>query len=108
MAPRQLMLKGTLDMLVLQVLVAGPLHGYAITRRIQDLTDEVLRIEEGSMYPALYRMERRGWIESEWTTSDKNRRARVYTLTAAGRKQLTAQAAEWTRFSRAVGKVMPA
>ncbi len=108
MASRQIMLKGTLDMIVLQILVEQPLHGYAITRRLQKLTDEVLQIEEGSMYPALYRMERRGWIESEWTISDKNRRARVYNLTPVGRKELTVQTTEWTRFHQAVAKVMPA
>lgn len=108
MVPRQVMLKGTLDMLVLQVLIERPMHGYLITTRIQELTDEVLRIKEGSMYPALYRMERRGWIESEWTKSDKGRRARVYSLTPAGRKELTEQTAQWNRFHQAVAKVMPA
>lgn len=101
------MLKGTLDMLILQVLCEGPRHGYAVTQRIEELTDEVLRVEEGSMYPALYRMEQRGWVGSTWKKSDKGRRARVYRITDEGRSRLPEEAANWARFAQAVAKVMP-
>ncbi len=104
---RMQVLKGTLDMLILQVLSDEPKHGYSITRTIEDLTDEVLRVEEGSMYPALYRMEKRGLIVSTWKKSEKGRRARVYRITAAGRKRLATEADKWARFADAVFKVMP-
>jgi transcriptional regulator len=99
-------LYGTLDMLVLKVLARGPMHGYGVARQIQRSSDEVLKIEEGSLYPALYRMERRGWIEWEWGPSETNRRAKYYRLTRAGRRQLEAEASSWAVFSRAVGRVM--
>ena len=82
------LLQGTLDMLILKVLHRGPMHGFAIAERIQQLSDEVLSVGEGSLYPALYRLQDRGWIESEWGQSENNRRAKYYTLTKAGRKQL--------------------
>lgn len=99
---------GTLDMLVLQVLDEGPLHGYAISKRLRHLSDEVLEIEQGSLYPALYRMERKAWLRSRWGKSDSGRRARVYRLTATGRRQLAAQATGWQRFASAVSRVMGA
>ncbi|MBI4474434.1 MAG: PadR family transcriptional regulator [Acidobacteria bacterium] len=101
-------LQGTLDMLVLKTLSWGPQHGYGIALRIQQLSDEVLRVEEGSLYPALYRMEEQGWIESEWRASENNRRAKFYRLTASGRRYLRAETEAWSRLSMAVTKVMKA
>jgi transcriptional regulator len=101
-------LHGTLDMLVLKALRLGPEHGYGIAVRLQQLSDEVLQVEEGSLYPALYRMEERGWIESSWGASDNNRRARFYQLTRAGRRQLDAETASWERLTRAVARVLEA
>ena len=95
-------LHGTLDMLVLKALQRGPLHGYAIALRLEQLSEDVLQVEEGSLYPALYRMEKRGWLESEWATTDTGRRARFYKLTRAGRTQLAAESASWTRLATAV------
>ncbi len=100
------LLQGTLDVLILQTLSQGPMHGYAIVRRIQQVSEEVLRVEEGSLYPALHRMERRGWIEAEWGTSENNRRAKYYRLTGAGRKQLKAERSMWQRLSEATSKVL--
>lgn len=102
------LLQGTLDVLVLKTLSWGPRHGYAVARGLQQLTDDILQIEEGSLYPALHRMERRGWVESEWGLSENNRRAKYYRLTAEGRKQLRAEANTWTIFSQAVSKVLTA
>jgi transcriptional regulator len=99
-------LQGTLDLLVLKSLVRGPLHGFGIAAHIQRASDEVLRVEEGSLYPALHRIEQAGWITSEWGTSDNNRRARFYRLTAAGRKQLSREEKGWDRLTRAVEKVL--
>ena len=100
-------LQGTIDLLVLRTLVAGgTLHGYAISERIQSISREVLRVEEGSLYPALHRMEESGWIKSTWNKSDNNRRARFYTITAAGRRQLVDAEAEWTRLIGAVARVL--
>ena len=100
-------LQGTIDLLVLRTLVAGgTLHGYAISERIQNISREVLRVEEGSLYPALHRMEEAGWIKSAWSKSDNNRRARYYTITAAGRRQLADAEAEWTRLVGAVARVL--
>jgi PadR family transcriptional regulator PadR len=98
--------QGTLDMLVLKALALGPMHGYGIGQRIQQLADDLLRVEEGTLYPALYRIERRGWIDSEWGLSDNNRRARFYRITRAGRKQLAVEAADWAQLTLAIGKVM--
>lgn len=106
-APLEL-LQGTLDVLVLKTLTWGPLHGYGVARALQTLTDDVLRVEEGSLYPSLHRMEQRGWIESHWGLSENNRRAKYYTLTPAGRKQLRAEASTWTAFARAVSQVLDA
>ncbi len=100
--------QGTLDMLVLKALSLGPLHGYGIGQRLQQLSGDMLRIEEGSLYPALYRIERRGWIESEWGISDNNRRARFYRLTRLGRRQLGAETSGWAHVTLAIRKVMQA
>ena len=108
MAENLELLQGTLDVLILKTLSWGPRHGYGIARWIRDTTDDVLRIEEGALYPALHRCERRGWIESEWGLSENNRRARYYQLTTAGRRQLRAEAATWGRYSAAVTKVLGA
>lgn len=99
-------LHGTLDLLVLRTLRAGALHGYAITQRLKQLSSDVLQVEEGSLYPALYRMEQRGWIASEWKVTDLNRRARFYALTRTGRKQVEAETGGWTRLSGAVNRVI--
>ena len=106
MADATELLHGTLDALVLKTLSWGPRHGYAIARWIEDSTDDALRIEEGSLYPALYRMERRGWIEAEWGLSENNRRVKFYQLTAAGRERLKVETAQWSRFTTAVSKVL--
>ena len=100
------LLQGTLDMLILKTLVVGPMHGYAIVRKIQEVSEDVLKVEEGSLYPALHRMERRGWISSEWGTSENNRQARFYRLSRAGRKQLESEANNWSRLSKAIIRVM--
>jgi transcriptional regulator len=101
-------LHGTLDMLVLKILAAGPDHGYGIAQRIQQRTTDVLLVEEGSLYPALYRMEQRGWIRSTWGLSENNRRARFYRLTRAGRRQLDAETASWKRLAGAVERILEA
>jgi PadR family transcriptional regulator, regulatory protein PadR len=100
------LLRGTLDMLILKALSLGPMHGYGVGQRIMQLAEDMLRVEEGSLYPALYRLEERGWITSEWGTSENNRRARFYRLTRAGRKQLQVEEENWQRFVLAIGKVM--
>jgi len=99
-------LHGTLDMLVLKVLDAGPQHGYNITLRLERLSADVLQVEEGSLYPALYRMEQRAWISSEWAVTENNRRARFYKLTRTGRRQLAAETASWARLTAAVASVL--
>ena len=101
-------LTGTLDLLVLKTLTWGPRHGYAIARWIEDTTDDALCIEEGSLYPALYRLERRGLIEASWGTSEIGKRIKIYALTKVGRAQLKSESAEWSQFSAAVAKVMEA
>jgi transcriptional regulator len=100
------LLQGTLDLLILKTLSGGPLHGYAIAQRIQERSDDVLVVEEGSLYPALYRMEEKGWIAAEWGKSENNRRAKFYSLTRAGRKQLEEETALWERIVRAIGLVL--
>ena len=100
------MLAGTLDMLVLQVLRAGPAHGFTIASSIQGRSGDALLVEQGSLYPALHRLEERGWIRSAWGTSENNRRARFYALTAAGRKQLAKEASRWQQLMQAVQRVM--
>ena len=96
------LLKGTLDVLVLKALTWGPRHGYAVARWIDDATGGALPIEEGALYHGLHRLEKRGWVTSEWGVSDANRRAKYYALTPAGRQQLVAQTATWTRYADAV------
>jgi transcriptional regulator len=100
------LLQGTLDMLILKALTHGEMHGYGVGQRIMQLAEDMLRVEEGSLYPALYRLEERGWIKSEWGTSENNRSARFYKLTAAGRKQLNVEEANWERFVLVIGKVL--
>jgi transcriptional regulator len=99
------LLHGALDALILKTLTRGPSHGYAIARFIEDTTADALMVEEGSLYPALYRLERRGWVEAEWGISELGRRAKLYSLTDAGRKQLAAEMATWRRFAAGVAKV---
>ncbi|MCP3141580.1 PadR family transcriptional regulator [Pyxidicoccus xibeiensis] len=102
------LLQGTLDMLILKALTGGALHGYAVASWLQRTTDDALRVEEGSLYPALHRMTRRGWVKSDWGVSENNRRARFYTLTAAGRRQLEEEFSAWERLTEAVAKVLHA
>ena len=102
------LLQGTLDVLILKTLSWGPLHGYAVARWIAHQTGDALRIEEGALYPALHRMEQRGWIEAEWGISENNRRAKFYRLTGEGRRQLNAESESWQRYAEAVGKVLHA
>src|SRR5687768_13590373 len=100
-------LQGTLDLLVLKTLAqSGAMHGYAITSQIQRVSSELLRVEEGSLYPALHRMEQQGWVRSEWGTTEKNRQARFYSLTAAGKRQLAAEEASWVRLTEGVRLVL--
>jgi len=100
------LMQGTLDMLILKTLTGGAMHGYAIARAIQERTDDALQLEEGTLYPALYRMERKGWIASKWGRSENNRKARYYRLTAPGRKQLNAESEAWISLSEAISKIM--
>src|ERR1043165_5726576 len=100
------LLQGTLDMLVLKALSRGSMHGYGVTRWIQQTSDDALQVEEGSLYPALYRMEKRGWITSEEGLSENNRKARYYKLTRVGRRQLETESSAWDRLSEAIAKVM--
>ena len=100
------LLQGTLDLLILRTLNAGPMHGWSISERIQQISTDVLQVNQGSLYPALHRLERRGWIAAEWAISELGRRARFYSLTAKGRKQLEIETETWSRFSDAVGRVL--
>ena len=102
------LLQGTLDLLILKTLSWGPAHGYAIARWIERLTGDVLTVGEGSLYPALHRLEERNWISAEWRVSERNRRAKFYSLTPRGRQQLRSETAEWERFVGAVTKVLRA
>jgi PadR family transcriptional regulator, regulatory protein PadR len=105
-ASRNDMLQGTLDMLVLQTLVLGPAHGHTIAHAIERGSEDVLQVEHGSLYPALHRLENRGWIASFWGTSENNRRAKYYRLTPAGRKQLIAETTRWEQMVRAIGRIL--
>lgn len=98
--------QGTVDMLVLKALSLGPMHGYGIGQRIQQLADDMLQVEEGTLYPALYRIENKGWIDSQWGVSENNRRARFYRLTRSGKKQLAVEESEWAHLSMVISKVM--
>jgi len=100
------LLQGTLDMMILKALSRGPLHGYAVARWLEQATDDALSVEEGSLYPALYRMERRGWLSAEWGMTERNRSAKFYKLTRLGRKQLEAESSNWARTSALVTKVL--
>ena len=102
------LMQGSLDVIVLKTLSWQPMHGFGIARWIQQVTDEVLQVEEGSLYPSLYRMENKGWVKSEWRTTENNRRAKYYRLTAAGRNQLTQAFATWETFAEAMSKIMRA
>lgn len=104
--PRLDILQGTLDLLILRTLVAGPMHGWSISERIQQISEDVLQVNQGSLYPALHRLEHRGWIAAEWKTSELGRRARFYRLTASGRKQLEAERANWARLTAAIGRIL--
>lgn len=100
------LLQGTLDLLILRVLALEPMHGWGISQRIQQISSDVLQVQQGSLYPALHRLEHQGWIRSEWGTSDNNRRAKFYSLTRAGQKQLEVETRNWQRFSVAVRDIL--
>src|SRR5215472_7974010 len=100
------LLQGTLDMLILKALSVGEMHGFGVGQRIMQMSEHVLRVEEGSLYPALYRLEQQGWIKSKWGVSENNQRAKFYSLTRAGTKQLQIESESWTRLASAVFKVM--
>jgi len=107
MAPtRSDLLQGTLDVLVLKTLSSGPMHGWGISQRIQQVSEAVLAVNQGSLYPALHRLEEKGWIQAEWGNSENNRRARFYSLTRAGRRQLAEETESWERFAAAVARVL--
>lgn len=99
-------LQGTLDLLILKTLALEPMHGWGIAQRIQQVSRDVLQIQQGSLYPALYRLERKGWISAEWGASENNRRAKYYSLTRAGRQQLEKEMADWNRLSSAVALIL--
>ena len=100
------LLQGTLDLLILKALKLGPMHGFGISVLIRQTSEEVLRVDQGSLYPALYRVERQGWIESEWGVSEHNRKAKFYKLTAAGRKQLLQETSNWEKLTRAISLIL--
>jgi PadR family transcriptional regulator len=100
------LLQGTLDLLILRTLQNQPMHGWAISERIQQISQDVLRVNQGSLYPAMHRLERQGWIKAEWGVSELGRRARFYQLTAKGRKQLERESENWTRLAVAIGRVL--
>jgi PadR family transcriptional regulator PadR len=100
------LLQGTLDMLILKIVALGPVHGYGISMRIQQISKDVLQVQQGSLYPALHRLEKRGWLTAEWGESENGREAKFYKLSAVGRKQLVAEEATWNRLSEAVALIM--
>lgn len=106
MSRRLDILQGTLDLLVLQTLTLGPMHGYAIAHQIEARAGDVLQVEEGSLYPALHRMEHKGWLSAEWGPSENNRKAKYYRLTAKGRRQLVIETEKWTLFTEAVARIV--
>ena len=106
MSNRLELLQGTLDLLILRTLLTGPKHGHAIARHIQRTSEDLLQVETGSLYPALHRLEAKGWIAASWELSDKGKRARYYRLTASGRKQLAAEQSKWDMFARAMGLIL--
>jgi len=107
-SPRSELLQGTLDLLILKTLGLGPQHGWGISQRIQQTSDDVLRVNQGSLYPALHRLEDQGWIEAEWGVSDNNREAKFYRLTRKGQRQLQRESENWERMSAAVARVLQA
>jgi transcriptional regulator len=104
--PRAEFLKGTLDMLILKIVALGPIHGYAIAQRVQQISREFFQLQQGSLYPALHRLEDRGWLEAEWRPTDTGRDAKFYALTKVGRKQLEAEVANWERLTAAVSLIL--
>jgi len=100
------LLQGTLDLLILKTLGPGPMHGWGISQRIQQISEDVLRVQQGSLYPALYRLEQQGWIASEWGASENNRRAKFYRLTKLGYKQLDSETENWNRLAAAVARIL--
>jgi len=100
------LVQGTLDALVLKILALGPLHGWAVSQRLKQVSGNVLQVSDGSLYPALHKLEQEGWINAQWKTSELGRRAKFYSLTRAGQKQLEKQAADWERLSNAISRVM--
>jgi PadR family transcriptional regulator PadR len=100
------LLQGTLDMLILKIVALGPIHGYGIAQRVRQISREVLQVQQGSLYPALHRLEKRGWLSAEWGEAETGREAKFYTLTKIGRKQLTAEAENWDRLSEAVSLIL--
>ena len=108
MPPSTDLLQGTLDVLILKTLALEPMHGWGVAQRIQQMSKDVLQIGQGSLYPALHRLEYKGWIESDWGSSDNNRRAKYYSLTRKGKKRLEAELATWERLSKAIGLVLEA
>ena len=106
--PKADLLQGTLDMLILRALSLGPLHGYGVIQRLRQMSDEMLSVEQGALYPALSRIEQKGWVASEWGVNETGRRAKFYTLTRAGRKQLQVEEASWDRLALAIAKVREA
>jgi PadR family transcriptional regulator, regulatory protein PadR len=105
-SPKSDLLQGTLDMLILKVVARGPTHGYAIAQRLQQMSRDVLQVQQGSLYPALHRLEKRGWVKAEWAASDTGRDARFYSLTRVGRKQLDEQSENWDRLSAAISTIL--
>jgi PadR family transcriptional regulator PadR len=105
-SPRSELLQGTLDVLILKVVALGPIHGYAIAQRLQRMSRDVLQVQQGSLYPALHRLEKRRWLRAEWAASETGREARFYTLTTLGRKQLGEQRASWDRLSAAISGIL--
>ena len=106
--PKADLLQGTLDMLILRALSLGPLHGYGVIQRLRQMSDEMLSVEQGALYPALSRIKQKGWVTSEWGVNETGRRAKFYTLTRAGRKQLQVEEASWDRLALAIAKVREA
>jgi len=106
MEPKSDLLQGTLDVLILKIVALGPIHGYAIAQRIRQISREVLQVQQGSLYPALHRLEKRGWLRAEWREAETGREARFYALTRLGRKQLEAETANWDRLAQAVTLIL--
>jgi PadR family transcriptional regulator, regulatory protein PadR len=108
MAARQDLLQGTLDLLILKVAALGPIHGYGVAQRIQQMSQDALQVQQGSLYPALHRLEERGWLAAEWRETETGREAKFYTLTRAGRRQLEAERESWARLTQAIALVLKA